>query len=41
MPSGDGWLVGGLDDDDRIVVHGAGVLWSLEGVGEMPADDDD
>jgi hypothetical protein len=40
MPSGDGWLVGGLDDD-RIVVHGAGVLWSLEGVGEMPADDDD
>jgi hypothetical protein len=41
MPSGDGWLVGGLDDDDRIVVHGAGVLWSLEGVGSMPADDDD
>jgi hypothetical protein len=41
MPSGDGWLVGGLDDDDRIVVHGAGVLWSLEGVGDMPADDDD
>jgi hypothetical protein len=41
MPSGDGWLIGGLDDDDRIVVHGAGVLWSLEGVGDMPADDDD
>ncbi|HJT97401.1 MAG TPA: hypothetical protein VJ696_03730, partial [Rhodanobacteraceae bacterium] len=41
MPSGDGWLVDGLDDDDLVVVHGAGVLWSLEGVGSMPADDDD
>jgi hypothetical protein len=41
MPSGDGWLVGGLDDDDRIVVRGNGVLWSLEGIGSMPADDDD
>ena len=30
---GDGWLVQGSHDDDEIVVHGAGVLWSLEGVG--------
>ena len=41
MPSGDGWLVEGLDDDDLIVVHGVGVLWSLEGIGAMPDDDDD
>ena len=24
MPYGDGWLVQGVDDDDDIVVHGAG-----------------
>lgn len=41
MPSGDGWLVDGLDDDDLIVVRGAGVLWSLEGIGSVPEDDDD
>jgi hypothetical protein len=41
MPSGDGWLVEGLDDDDMVVVHGSGVLWSLEGIGTMPVDDDD
>jgi hypothetical protein len=41
MPSGDGWLVDGLDDDDLVVVHGSGVLWSLEGIGTMPEDDDD
>jgi hypothetical protein len=41
MPSGDGWLVHGVDDDDEIVVHGAGVLWSLEGVGARAADDED
>jgi hypothetical protein len=40
-PSGDGWLVKGVDDDDDIVVHGAGVLWSLEGMGTHPVDDDD
>jgi hypothetical protein len=40
-PYGDGWLVKGVDDDDDIVVHGTGVLWSLEGVGAHPADDDD
>jgi len=41
VPYGDGWLVQGVDDDDQIVVHGAGVLWSLEGVGAHPVDDDD
>jgi hypothetical protein len=41
MPYGDGWLVKGVDDDDEIVVHGAGVLWSLEGMGAHPVDDDD
>jgi hypothetical protein len=41
MRSGDGWLVDGLDDDDLVVVHGAGVLWSLEGIGSIPEDDDD
>jgi hypothetical protein len=41
MPYGDGWLVHGVDDDDEIVVHGAGVLWSLEGVGARAADDED
>jgi hypothetical protein len=38
---GDGWLVQGVDDDDDIVVHGTGVLWSLEGVGAHPVDDDE
>jgi hypothetical protein len=40
-PYGDGWLVAGVDDDDDIVVRGAGVLWSLQGVGTHAADDDD
>jgi hypothetical protein len=40
-PYGDGWLVKGVDDDDDIVVRGVGVLWSLEGMGAHPADDDD
>ncbi len=38
---GDGWLVSGVDDDDEIVVRGAGVLWSLQGVGAHAVDDDD
>jgi hypothetical protein len=38
---GEGWLVDGIDDDDDIVVHGAGVLWSLQGVGTQQQDDDD
>lgn len=41
LPLGDGWLVEGVDDDDNIVVHGAGVLWSLQGVGARQHDDDD
>jgi hypothetical protein len=41
LPYGDGWLVEGVDDDDDIVVHGAGVLWSLQGVGAHAVDDDD
>jgi hypothetical protein len=41
QPYGAGWLVKGLDDDDEIVVHGAGVLWSLQGVGARAADADD
>jgi len=41
VPYGEGWLVQGVDDDDAIVVHGTGVLWSLEGVGSHPADDAD
>jgi hypothetical protein len=36
-----GWLVKGVDDDDDIVVSGAGVLWSLESVGAHAADDED
>src|SRR6267378_3848136 len=30
---GDGWLVSGLNASDAIVVDGAGVLWSLQGIG--------
>ncbi len=41
LPYGDGWLVQGIDDDDDIVVHGAGVLWSLQRVGAPQNDDDD
>jgi hypothetical protein len=42
LPYGDGWLVEGVDDDDNIVVRGAGVLWSLQGMGDQQhADDDD
>jgi len=41
LPYGDGWLVEGVDDDDNIVVRGAGVLWSLQGVGARQHDDDD
>jgi hypothetical protein len=40
-PEGDGWLVSGLDDDDKIVVHGAGVLWSLQGLGSFSAAEED
>jgi hypothetical protein len=37
----DGWLVDGLDDDDDVVVHGAGALWSLQEVHGQAVDDDD
>lgn len=38
---GDGWLVRGLNRTDDIVVHGAGVLWSLQAIGAQVDDDDD
>jgi hypothetical protein len=38
---GDDWLVDGVDDDDEIVVGGAGVLWSLEATAGRMVDDDD
>jgi hypothetical protein len=38
---GDGWLIDGVDDDDDIVVRGAGVLWSLQGMAGHAADDED
>jgi hypothetical protein len=34
---GEGWLVRGLGRSDRIVVQGAGVLWSLEGISSFSA----
>ena len=34
---GDGWLVSGLEASDAIVVQGAGVLWSLQGIGSFSA----
>jgi len=40
--AGGDWLTEGLDDDDEVVVQGAGVLWSLQGMaGHAPDDDDD
>jgi hypothetical protein len=41
QPVGDGWLVTGLQANDRIVVRGAGVLWSLQGLGNISAEDVD
>lgn len=38
-PVGSGWLVTGLHAGDRIVVRGAGVLWSLEGLATLSGDD--
>ena len=34
---GEGWLVSGLTASDAIVVDGAGVLWSLQGIGTFSA----
>lgn len=41
QPVGGGWLVTGLHADDRIVVQGAGVLWSLQGLGNISDEDTD
>jgi hypothetical protein len=41
QPVGDGWLVAGLHASDRIVVRGAGVLWSLQGLGNLSEEDTD
>jgi hypothetical protein len=38
---GTGWLIDGVDDDDDIVVRGAGVLWSLQGMAGHAADGDE
>jgi hypothetical protein len=38
---GDGWLVDGLGRSDSIVVQGAGVLWSLEGISTFSAAEED
>jgi hypothetical protein len=40
QPVGEDWLVTGLHADERIVVHGAGVLWSLQGLGNISDEDD-
>lgn len=40
QPVGDGWLVTGLHANDRIVVRGAGVLWSMQGLGNISDEDD-
>jgi len=34
---GEGWLVDGLERNDRVVVQGAGVLWSLAGISTFTA----
>jgi len=39
--AGGDWLTEGLDDDDEVVVQGAGVLWSLQGMAGHASDDDD
>lgn len=41
QPAGDGWLVAGLHANDRIVVRGAGVLWSLQGLSNVSDEDTD
>lgn len=38
MPAGAAYLVRGVDGDDRVVVHGLGLLWSMQG---GPVSDDD
>lgn len=41
QPVGDGWLVTGLRADERIVVRGAGALWSFQGLGNVSSEDTD
>ncbi|MGH8267241.1 MAG: hypothetical protein ACRETS_07965, partial [Steroidobacteraceae bacterium] len=38
---GSAWLVDGLARTDQIVVQGAGVLWSLQGIGNISAAEED
>jgi hypothetical protein len=38
---GNAWLVQGLARADRIVVQGAGVLWSLQGISSFSAAEED
>ncbi|MGA8709103.1 MAG: hypothetical protein WB646_19180 [Steroidobacteraceae bacterium] len=39
--AGAAWLVQGIDDNDLIVANGAGVLWSLQGLGTFSAEEED
>jgi hypothetical protein len=39
--AGTAWLVQGVDTDDIIVANGAGVLWSLQGLGTFSAEEED
>ncbi|MFZ1868603.1 MAG: hypothetical protein WAU49_08960, partial [Steroidobacteraceae bacterium] len=41
QPVAGGWLLTGLHPGDRIVMGGAGVLWSLQGLGNISDDDTD
>jgi len=39
--AGAAWVVQGIDSDDIIVANGAGVLWSLQGLGSFSAEEED
>ncbi len=39
--AGTAWVVQGIDSDDIIVANGAGVLWSLQGLGSFSAEEED
>ncbi len=39
--AGSAWIVQGIDSDDIIVANGAGVLWSLQGLGTFSAEEED
>ncbi|MGA7824108.1 MAG: hypothetical protein WCA14_07940, partial [Steroidobacteraceae bacterium] len=38
---GDAWLVQGVAHGDEVVVRGAGVLWSLQGIASFSAAEED